>query len=100
MKTALVLGGGGLVGLAYHAGVLRALEVEAGFSPDDAELIVGTSAGSVMGAYLRTGMTTQDMWLLALGQHPTRLAIGADLYVTKPFSTRDLMEKINRLLAP
>ncbi|MEP6657334.1 MAG: response regulator [Betaproteobacteria bacterium] len=28
------------------------------------------------------------------------LAIGADLYVTKPFSTQDLMEKINRLLAP
>ena len=27
------------------------------------------------------------------------LAIGADLYVTKPFSTRDLMGKINDLLA-
>jgi DNA-binding response OmpR family regulator len=26
------------------------------------------------------------------------LAIGADLYVTKPFSTRDLMEKISTLL--
>jgi DNA-binding response OmpR family regulator len=26
------------------------------------------------------------------------LALGADLYVTKPFSTRDLMEKIDRLL--
>lgn len=28
------------------------------------------------------------------------LSIGADLYVTKPFSTRDLMEKINALLVP
>jgi len=27
------------------------------------------------------------------------LAIGADLYVTKPFSTRDLMNKISSLLA-
>ena len=26
------------------------------------------------------------------------LAIGADLYVTKPFSTRDLMSKIGDLL--
>jgi DNA-binding response OmpR family regulator len=26
------------------------------------------------------------------------LAIGADLYVTKPFSTRDLMDKISTLL--
>ena len=28
------------------------------------------------------------------------LAIGADLYVTKPFSTRELMAKIDALLAP
>jgi len=76
MKTALVLGGGGTVGLAYHAGVLRALEVEAGFSPDDADVIIGTSAGSVIGAYLRTGMTTEDMWLLALGQHPIHESFG------------------------
>lgn len=76
MKTGLVLGGGGLVGLAYHAGVLRALEVEAGFGPDDASIIVGTSAGAVIGAYLRSGMTTEDMWLLALGTHPDRAAIG------------------------
>lgn len=55
---------------------MRALEVEAGFSPDHAEVIVGTSAGSVIGAYLRTGMTTRDMWLLALGQHPMRDAFG------------------------
>ena len=76
MKTGLVLGGGGLVGLAYHAGVLRALEVEAGFAPDDAAVIVGTSAGSVIGAYLRSGMTTEDIWLLANGIHPDRPAIG------------------------
>jgi NTE family protein len=77
MRTALVLGGGGTVGLAYHAGVLRALDVEAGFSPDDADVIIGTSAGSVIGAYLRTGMTTEDMWLLARGEHPIHTPIGA-----------------------
>ena len=76
MKTGLVLGGGGLVGLAYHAGVLRALEVEARFKPEDASVIVGTSAGSVIGAYLRSGMTTEDMWLLAMGTHPERAPIG------------------------
>ena len=27
------------------------------------------------------------------------LAIGADAYVTKPFSTRDLVDQVNRLLA-
>lgn len=76
MKTGLVLGGGGMVGLAYHAGVLRALEAEAGFVPADADLVVGTSAGSVVGAYLRTGWTTDDFWQLALGTHPTRRGIG------------------------
>lgn len=70
VKTGLVLGAGGLVGMTYHAGVLRALEQEAGWDARRADLIVGTSAGSVVGAYLRTGWTTEDFWLLALGEHP------------------------------
>ncbi|MBA3654764.1 MAG: patatin-like phospholipase family protein [Actinobacteria bacterium] len=65
MKVGLVLGAGGTVGMAYHAGVLRALEVEGGFVPNSADLIVGTSAGSVLGGYLRTGWTTADFWALA-----------------------------------
>jgi NTE family protein len=65
VKVGLVLGAGGTVGMAYHAGVLRALEVEGGFVPNRADLIVGTSAGSVLGAYLRTGWTTEDFWAIA-----------------------------------
>jgi NTE family protein len=79
MKTGLVLGGGGMVGMAYHAGVLRALEAEAGFLAGSADLIVGTSAGSVVGAYLRSGWTTDDFWQLALGTHPTLAGIGVDM---------------------
>ncbi|HVF73913.1 MAG TPA: patatin-like phospholipase family protein [Acidimicrobiales bacterium] len=79
MKTGLVLGGGGIVGMAYHAGVLRALEAEAGFRPADADLVVGTSAGSVVGAYLRTGWSTEDFWQLALGTHPTKPGIGGEV---------------------
>jgi DNA-binding response OmpR family regulator len=30
----------------------------------------------------------------------TGMAAGADLYVTKPFATRELVEKIRGLLAP
>ncbi|MDQ3758013.1 MAG: patatin-like phospholipase family protein [Actinomycetota bacterium] len=78
MNVGLVLGGGGMVGLSYHAGVLRALEVEAGFRPDSADLIVGTSAGAVVGAYLRSGWTTEDFWKLALGTHPRLTAMGRD----------------------
>ena len=68
-RTALVLGAGGTVGMSYHAGILRALEVVGGFRPDDADLVVGTSAGSVVGAYLRSGWSTEDFWELSLGTH-------------------------------
>lgn len=84
MKIALVLGGGGMVGMAYHAGVLRALEVEGGFAPQSADVIVGTSAGSVVGAYLRAGWTTEDFWQLALGTHPTLAPLGAGESTRRP----------------
>lgn len=69
-RIGLVLGAGGTVGLAYHAGVLRALEQVGGLVPDAADLIVGTSAGSVVGAYVRSGWTTDDLWQMAMGTHP------------------------------
>lgn len=71
MKVGLVLGAGGTVGLAYHAGVLRALDEVAGFAPDDADLVIGTSAGSVAAAYVRTGWSTQDLYDVAMGTHPS-----------------------------
>lgn len=58
---ALVLGGGGLVGIAYHAGALRALEREAGVRPSSARLVVGTSAGAVVAAWLRTAGTAGEL---------------------------------------
>lgn len=75
MTTGLVLGAGGTVGMAYIAGALRALEVEAGFEPNSADLVVGTSAGSVVGSYLRAGWTTEDFWQLAHGTHPRMPAL-------------------------
>jgi NTE family protein len=55
------LGAGGVVGQAYQAGVLAALEREAGWDPRDADVIVGTSAGSVTGAALRVGVPATDL---------------------------------------
>src|SRR4051812_49436750 len=51
-KIGLVLGAGGLTGDAFHRGVLRAL-AERGYDARAAELVVGTSAGSMVGAFLR-----------------------------------------------
>ena len=50
-----------MVGLAWEVGVLRALE-EAGLSPaGSADVIVGTSAGSMLGAWLRMGRSAADL---------------------------------------
>jgi NTE family protein len=62
MKLGLVLGAGGVVGMAYHVGVLQALDREGGLDARSADLIVGTSAGSVIGALLRSGRSPQDIW--------------------------------------
>ena len=49
-RIGLVLGGGGVVGQAYHAGVLAVLEHDLGFDPRSADVVVGTSAGSITGS--------------------------------------------------
>jgi NTE family protein len=50
---ALVLGGGGLTGIAWEWGIIAGL-AEAGVDLTDADLVIGTSAGSVVGAQLAT----------------------------------------------
>jgi NTE family protein len=60
-RVGLVLGAGGVVGQAYHAGVLAALEHDLGWDPRSADVIVGTSAGSVTGTLLRLGVRAEDL---------------------------------------
>jgi NTE family protein len=56
----LVLSAGGGAARAYHAGTLAALAAETGWDPRQADLIVGTSAGSTAAAYLRAGLSAAD----------------------------------------
>jgi NTE family protein len=56
----LVLGGGGPVGFAFHAGVLAALG-DAGWDARSADLVVGTSIGAVTAGLLRAGMAPADL---------------------------------------
>ena len=49
-RRGLVLGGGGITGIAWEIGLAAGL-VEAGVDLASADLVVGTSAGSVVGAW-------------------------------------------------
>jgi len=64
---ALVLGGGGTVGTAWTAGLVSGLRRE-GVDLAEADLIVGTSAGAIVGTMLATG---QDLDLLDAPASPT-----------------------------
>lgn len=61
-KTALVLAGGGLTGVVYEIGALRAIE-EMLVSRDarQFDIIVGTSAGALVGSLLAKGVTPGEM---------------------------------------
>ena len=59
-SVGLVLGAGGVVGHAYHAGTLATIAEVTGWDPRTAAVIVGTSAGSGVGATLRAGLAARD----------------------------------------
>ncbi len=67
MTRALVLGGGGLTGQAFHLGVLSAL-IEAGYDARENDLLVGTSAGSLVAAGLAAGFGPADQAAMMLGE--------------------------------
>jgi len=56
----LLLGGGGSVGIAWENGVLAGLVDAIGFEPAKSRVIVGTSAGSAVGADMALGKDPHD----------------------------------------
>jgi NTE family protein len=60
-RRALVVGGGGVAGIAWATGVLAGLADE-GTDVRDADLIVGTSAGSAVGAQARSGLPIEALF--------------------------------------
>jgi NTE family protein len=62
---ALVLGGGGVTGIAWESGLLAGL-AEAGIDLTSADLVVGTSAGSVVGAQILSGLSLNDLYAAQL----------------------------------
>src|SRR5215472_2581283 len=58
---ALVLGGGGVTGVAWELGLLAGL-AERGIDLTTADLIVGTSAGAIVGAQVTSGTGLPDLY--------------------------------------
>lgn len=56
-----MLAGGGITGIAWELGLLAGL-AERGVDLTDADLVVGTSAGSVVGAQLISGVPVEDLF--------------------------------------
>ena len=76
MTNALVLGGGGVTGVAWETGVLKALR-DSGVDVTGADLVVGTSAGSIVGAQLTTGFDLDGLFDAQLA--PATTAPAADV---------------------
>lgn len=68
MRIGLVLAAGGSVGIAYHGAVLSALEEMSGWDPRRADILVGTSAGSLTSAMLRAGIPAGDLARISEGE--------------------------------
>lgn len=68
MRVGLCLGAGGVVGAAWLIGALEALADETGWDPTTADHVVGTSAGSVVGALVADGIGPQVLGAYAAGR--------------------------------
>ena len=74
-KIALALGGGAARGFA-HIGVIKALEAQ-GISAD---IVVGTSAGSVVGALYAAGLNGFQIQELSMNMEEEQILDGSGLY--------------------
>lgn len=61
MTDALVLGGGGVAGIAWITGLLTGL-ADAGQDVAGADVLVGTSAGATVAAQLGSGLSLQELY--------------------------------------
>lgn len=103
-RTALVLGGGGITGIAWELGILKGL-ADAGLDLSSADLVVGTSAGSVVGAQITSGSLLDELYATQL--EPADQEIGARLGrltmlrllppMVMPGSQRKKLARIGRL---
>ena len=87
---ALVLGGGGVTGVAWETGIIVGL-AEAGIDLASADLVVGTSAGSVVGAQILSGAKLEDLYAAQLADPKGELAARMSAAAVLRFVAASLM---------
>lgn len=78
---ALVLGGGGVAGIAWELGVLlgiRDAQPEVGSAMLEAELVIGTSAGAAVAAQIMSGVELQALYDAQLCAETAEIEIDVD----------------------
>ena len=95
-ERALVLGGGGVTGIAWEIGLVHGL-ARAGVDLSGADLLVGTSAGSVVAAQLASGVPLEELYAGQLrapeGEIPARLGYGTVLRYFAAFALPGTAER-------
>ena len=102
-QQALVLGGGGITGIAWELGVLAGLK-ELGIDLTAADVVVGTSAGSVVGAQITSSSDLEALYADQLadpaGEVGARLGLAVGLryviYLLLPGSSQDKRRRLGR----
>lgn len=95
MSRALVLGGGGPVGIAWESGIVAGL-AEHGIALAEADLVIGTSAGSVVGSQLALGRSPQS--LLAAQLASREAGDAASSPASSPAPNAEAMLKLMELM--
>jgi NTE family protein len=106
-RRALVLAGGGIAGIAWEVGILRGIADESPTTAQqllDADVLVGTSAGSAVAAQLGSGRSIEDLYTRQVGEASAELDPGvsiedvAELFeaaLTEPFAP--MSQKLQRI---
>ena len=91
-----MLGGGGVTGIAWEIGLVHGL-ARAGVDLSGADLLVGTSAGSVVAAQLASGVPLDELYAGQLrapeGEIPARLGYGTVLRYFAAFALPGTAER-------
>jgi NTE family protein len=81
-RRALVLGGGGVAGIAWETGILRGIADESPAAARallDSDVLVGTSAGSAVVAQISSGLSLADLFARQVGEQSAEIDPGVEI---------------------